>query len=68
MSNIEEVTLPVEGLVSAKIAAKFLGISESMWAKLLSNGNIEKPVKIGSSARWDVKYLRELGANGVTTA
>lgn len=65
MSEVSEIKMPAEGLVSAKLITEFLDISPSMWNKLQKNGKIKAPVKIGASSRWPVDYIRNIAKNGL---
>ncbi len=39
-------------LIDAKDAAALCGMSRAAWYKRLSSGQVPRPVKIGSLARW----------------
>lgn len=59
---------PVEGLVRAKQAAKFLGIGVSTLWKYASKEyqQIKPPRKMGARISvWDAEYIRELKENGI---
>lgn len=39
-------------LIDARVAAALCGMSRAAWYKRLSSGQVPRPVKIGSLARW----------------
>lgn len=54
-------------LISSFEAAKMLGIGRSMIYKLLSLGQIPKPIKIGSRSLWSVEQLKNWIKNNEIT-
>jgi excisionase family DNA binding protein len=51
-------------LVTAREAAKLLGISERHFRKLVASGGAPRPVRLGRSVRWNVDELRAWTAAG----
>lgn len=56
---------PIDGMVRAKEAVRFLGMGLSTFHRHVQKGRIRKPVKFGSKiSLWDAEYIRELAKNG----
>lgn len=54
------LTLPQEGFCRDKQFYTALGISRSMFWKLVQDGDIPRPRKFGRCSLWPVKTAREL--------
>ena len=49
--------LPVCPLVNGDTLAQYLGISPRSIRRLVAEGRIPKPLRIGGSARWNLKLI-----------
>jgi len=59
-------TFPLHGKVRVKQFAPYLGIGVSTVWKLVKDGRIKKPQKLGSrTSVWDAAYVRMLAEEGI---
>lgn len=65
-SEVREAAFPVDGMVRAAAAAKFLSIGLSTWWLYVKQGRIKQPLRYGPRVSvWDSQYIRSLASHGI---